>query len=452
MKKKTAGSRKSKRPDELHARAELEMRNEELRSPQGELEESRNRYFNLFVTQQKEVELALRKSEERFRLIAETSPDIIFQIDPKGTIVYCSPSIQRILGYAPAETEGVLFRRYVSPSERPAVRANFQQLILGEEIRSFNVSIRSKSGTPIPLEINASPLLRAGKVEFILGIARDITGRKAMEDDLREARDELEVRIRQRTAELQEANEALRAEVEKRKRFEEALRGSTQKILLESERRRFLSGKLVDTIEGDRRDVAMYLHDEIGQMLATLKMDIEMLGDDAFKTKVQPKEKLGQIREKILTIMGYIRDISKKLRPDTLDTLGLIPSLRSLIRTFKEENNLSIDFFHGEIPEGFDSGKALAVYRIIQEALNNVSKHAKATEVFVNLVAKNDSILLSVEDNGKGFDYEKMMETAATGDSSGIMIMRERAVHAGGELSVESKIGKGTQVMLEMPI
>jgi PAS domain S-box-containing protein len=404
------------------------------------------------VTGQKKALLALRQSEERFRLIAETSPDIIFEMDVRGCIAYCSPSVERILGYTPAETEGVLFLRYTSPSDRPAVRENFQRLILGEGIKSFDLRILGKGGTPVPFEINACSLLSAGEVEFILGIARDITERAAMEDDLREARDELQIRVQQRTAELAAANDELRAEVEKRKRFEEELRSSGRKILAESERRRFLSRRLVETIERDRRDVAMYLHDEIGQMLATAKMDIEMLEDDASRSGAPRKEKLEQIREKILTVMGNVRDVSRKLRPDMLDTLGLVPSLRSLIRTFQEDEGLSIEFFHGEIPEGFDAGKALAVYRIVQEALNNVAKHAKATEVFVNVVMRSDSLFLNVEDNGKGFDYKKMTETAAAEGSLGVMIMKERAVQAGGELSVESKIGKGTQVMLELPI
>ena len=431
MEKEPTGTRKSKHSTDLRAQAE-----QLLRETPGKIK----------------AMPAFRESEEKFRLIGETSPDIIFQIDPKGTILYCSPAVEKILGYTPAEVNGMLFEKYVSPPDLPVARNSFQRLIFGEEIRSFDLGLLSKKGTIVSFEIDASPLLRAGEVESIYGISRDITERKAMEDDLREARDELEIRVRQRTAELVEANEALRSEVEKRKRFEEDLRTSGRKILEESERRRFLSRKLVETIERDRRDVAMYLHDEIGQMLATLKMDIEMLEDDASKSGLPRKEKLDQIREKILTIMGNVRDISRKLRPDMLDTLGLIPSLRSLIRTFKEEENLPIEFFHGELPEGFDAGKALTVYRIVQEALNNVSKHAKATEVFVNLVVKNDSVLVSVEDNGKGFDYKKMMQTAPTGDSAGVMMMRERAAHADGELSVESRIGRGTQVMLELPV
>ena len=531
------------------------------------------------VTQEKQAELALRESEERFRLFAETSADIIFQIDLKGRVLYCSPSVEKILGYTPAEVKGTAFEKYVSYSDIPKVRRNFQRLIFREKMTPFEINVLAKSGTPVPLEVNASPLMRAGEIVWLLGIlrditerkradealkkerfylskaqeigrigtwdldvkenrlvwteeayrifgvpvgkkltyesfldcvhpedrdyvegkwhaasmkqpydiehrilvdgkikwirekaelefdengevirgigsAQDITDRKRMEEEIRKSHDELEKRVQERTIELQKTNEILRAEAEKRRRYEEALKGSTQKILEESGRRRFLARRLVDTLEKDRRDVAMDLHDQIGQTLATLKMDLEMIkgdqksGNDLSKVS----ERLSSANDKITNIMKYIRGVSRRLRPDILDTLGLIPALRSLVESYREEVGFRVHFYYRELPKEMESDKSLSLYRITQEALNNVVKHAQAKQVFVNLILKNNSIQLSVEDDGIGFDCADRITDTTAPNSLGIMIMKERAMIAGGELSVESERGKGTHVVAEIPI
>ena len=532
------------------------------------------------ITERTLAERRLKESEERFRLMAETSADIFFQLDPEGYILYASPSAEQIFGYTPAEVKATSFEKFVSPSDLPETKKHFQQLISGQKVTSFEVNLIAKSGTKIPCEINASPLINDGDIRFIFGIARDIksrkqaeevlkkeqfhlkkaqeigrigtwdldlradkliwteetyyifniplgteltyesflecvhpqdktyvderwqaailmkepydiehriivddeirwvrekaeleyddsgnvigaigavqdiTDRKLMEEELRKSYGDLEKRVQERTEELTKLNETLKAEVEKRKRYEEALRGSTQKILQESGRRRFLARRLVDTLEKDRRDVAMFLHDQIGQMLATLKMDLEMIKGDQKSGKDLSKvsERLSSANDKITNIMEYVRGVSRRLRPDILDTLGLIPALRSLVESYREEVRFRVHFYYRELPKEMKPDTSLSLYRITQEALNNVVKHAQAQQVFVNLILKNHSIQLSVEDDGIGFDYQGKMNDIAGTNTLGIMIMKERAMIAGGELRVESQRGKGTHVVAEIPI
>ena len=258
--------------------------------------------------------------------------------------------------------------------------------------------------------------------------------------------------VQERTEALTKTNEALKAEMEKRKRYEEALKGSTQKILQEASRRRYLSGRLVETLEKDRRAVAMDLHDQIGQMLATLKMDLEIAEQSGGGSEGTSKEKLRGAEDKVVNIMSYVKEITRQLRPDILDTLGLIPALRSLIERFNEAKRFRIHFYYRELPKKIAPDKSLALYRIMQEALNNVVKHAQAKQVFVNLILKNHSIQLSVEDDGIGFDYTGTVNNISDLKTLGIMIMRERAVLAGGEFNIESQTGKGTHVVAEIPI
>lgn len=299
---------------------------------------------------------------------------------------------------------------------------------------------------------NWYPVVVKGKTIGIAATVMDITDRRRMEEELRRARNELEIRVQERTGELSRTNKELETEIEKRERFEQALRESGKKIISEARRRRFLSGRLVETLERDRREVAMYLHDQVGQMLASLRMELEEARKEAFEKDGSAGEKLRESEDKVQSILHHVKDVSRKLRPDILDNLGLVPALRSLTKSYKEENSLAVHFYYREPVPTIDPDKALAIYRITQEALTNAVKHAGAQQVFVNLISKDDSIRLSVEDDGIGFNYSELLESDTGEGPLGIMIMRERAVLAGGELFVESQMGKGTHVIAEIPL
>ena len=284
------------------------------------------------------------------------------------------------------------------------------------------------------------------------GVNLDITDQKKMELELRRYQDDLELMVQERTEELSRANEDLQIEVTRRKRYEEALRDASKKILQESTRRRFLSGRLVNTLERDRRDMAMYLHDQVGQTLVSLKMDLEMAERNPDGSGGTSGEKLKKAGDMVMLLMDQIKDLSRNLRTDILDSMGLIPALRSLVETMETQFGLQIHFYYKEPPLEIDPGKSLSLYRIAQEALTNVGKHGQATNVFVNLIMKYNTVQLNVEDDGVGFDYDEIMNNSGDEGSLGIMIMRERAVLAGGELIVESVSGKGTNVIVEIPV
>ncbi len=150
--------------------------------------------------------------------------------------------------------------------------------------------------------------------------------------------------------------------------------------------------------------------------------------------------------------MEEIRNIAHGLRPSTLDALGLVPSLRSLFDDVKQFEDLEIKFFHKNVPRRLDPEKGLAIYRIVQEALTNVVKHAHAEKVFVNLVREKKFITLGVEDAGVGFDKDKVMKISKGKGPLGLLIMQERAVQVAGEFSIESRIGGGTHLLARIPV
>ena len=140
------------------------------------------------VTARMLAEQSLKESEERFRLIAETSADIIFQLDPEGIVLYASPSGAKILGYTQAEIKKTPFENFVFTPDVPRARKIFQRLTSGEKVASFEVYLLPKSGTPVPFEVRASPLLKDEKIQFLVGLARDITDRKHAEEELKKER------------------------------------------------------------------------------------------------------------------------------------------------------------------------------------------------------------------------------------------------------------------------
>jgi signal transduction histidine kinase len=236
------------------------------------------------------------------------------------------------------------------------------------------------------------------------------------------------------------------------KEAEEDLRQTNEELSREQSQRKILSKRLIDLLENDRRQISRELHDHVGQILTSLKIDIEMIHG---KLKPEYRDLAARItaaQEKTIQAIRDVKNISRGLRPGMLDALGLLPSLRELFSEIQRQTDIEIHFFRRNIPKRIAPEKELAIYRITQEALTNVIKHARAKEVFVNLIRKEKNISLSIEDDGVGFNPDKTMKGMKRKGPLGLLIMQERAIQADGNFTLESQIGKGTHVLVEIPI
>jgi PAS domain S-box-containing protein len=213
------------------------------------------------------------------------------------------------------------------------------------------------------------------------------------------------------------------------------------------ERLQILSQRLVEVQENERRYIARELHDEIGQALTGLKLVLDMAARS-------PGEDIGEsLREALALVdelMTQVRNLSLDLRPTMLDDLGLLPALLWHCGRYTDQTGVHVDFRHTNL-EGrrFGPKAETAAYRIVQEALTNVARHADVAEVTVRLWAEQDTLNVQVEDQGAGFDPERVLLTE---DSSGLVGMRERAVLLGGALTIESTPGVGTRLTAELPL
>lgn len=257
--------------------------------------------------------------------------------------------------------------------------------------------------------------------------------RKRSEEALRRAHDELELRVKERTAELSAANELLTEQIVERRRAEEELRQ--------------LSHRLVEVQEDERRNIARELHDEIGQLLTGLKLVIEMA---ARQPGDQIKDQCHQAQVLVNELMGRVRDLSLNLRPAMLDDLGLLHALLWHIERYSAQTGIKVLFNHAGLEDRVVGPEIeIAAYRIVQEALTNVARHANAKQAKVSVTADAENLCVTIADDGSGFDPNLAL---ATRNSSGLAGMRERAQLLGGKLLLESHANSGTTVTALLPL
>ena len=237
-----------------------------------------------------------------------------------------------------------------------------------------------------------------------------------------------------------------------RKRAEEALRKAHKGLSRAYNHRKLLSKRLIDLLEKNRHQIAMELHDHIGQTLTSCKINLEMIHDRIGAQAPDVGAQVESAKGKVIQVMKDIKVISRGLKPAMLDTLGLIPSLRYLFNEIRQDSGIDIKFFSQGLPERFDRGKELAIFRITQEALNNTQKHATAQNIFVNLVRKENLLSLSIEDDGIGFDRDSAMQMRGVQGPLGLVFMQERAIQLDGEFTIDAKPGEGTLILVEIPI
>lgn len=225
------------------------------------------------------------------------------------------------------------------------------------------------------------------------------------------------------------------------KRLEEALEKSVEEL-------RYLYAHIQSTMEGERTSIAREIHDEVGQMLAALKIDLSLLSKRLSGGKKPAIEKVREMSFLVDDTISKVQRIATELRPGILDDLGIVAALEHAVAEFQQRSGIKCRL--NAEPENLviDPEIATAVFRIFQEALTNVSRHAEATSVSVSLKRKDDWLVMQLKDNGVGIREEQVSGK----QSFGLIGMRERANIAGGQLQIKGIPGKGTTITLSIPL
>lgn len=333
-------------------------------------------------------------------IITETAP-----LDPPGPrIVYVNEGVERMTGYRPDEVLGNTPRMFQGPdTDRAALRRIRKALDRREPIKEVIVNY-CKDGVPFWNEVEIVPIPKSpiGGKAYFAAVQRDITETKLREAKLRHSQEELR--------QLSRAQEAI--------------------------------------LEQERRRIARDLHDELGQTLSALKLSLGIAVNRMDELTGEHKQQLEATIESVDDAVEKVREISANLRPPILDDLGFEAAAEWLLSQWAGQDGVDVRWHSEPAGDGMVRGEvATALYRILQECMTNVSRHAGASLVTVHYHETGAAALLEVRDNGSGFDPAQ-----AGNYGSGLVGIRERVTMLGGDLNVESASGKGVRILVKLPL
>jgi len=390
------------------------------------------------------AERALRESDERLRLLIHGVQEYaIFQLDPAGIVVSWNAGAARMKGYTPEEIIGKHFSVFYPQED---VMNNKPQHNLAEAARrgqSEDEGWRVRKDRSLFWANVIITALRdhEGKLLGYAKLTRDMTERHQRVEALRKANEELELRVVRRTAVLSRVNQELRKEIAERKFAEEKLRTSLQQL-------RALAARLQSVREEERTHVAREIHDALGQACTAIKMDLALIGRRATPEQTQLRAKVNSAMQLTDDMIVTLRRIASELRPTMLDDLGLSAALESQAQEFENRTGVRCTVTLPREPITLDRDRSTAVFRIFQESLTNVTRHARATRVEAVLSVENGQLIFKVCDNGRGIDPEEVKGRK----SLGVVGMQERAIMLDGELDISGVPGLGTTLTLRIPL
>ena len=396
------------------------------------------------VTDRKLAERILRDSEERFRQLIEGVQEYaIFQLDPMGHVVSWNAGAERLKGYTEEEIVGKHFSVFYPQEELESDKLRDILERAARHGRSEDEGWRiRKDGSCFWANVVVTALRDPqGNLLGFAKLTRDATERREKEEALTKAKELLELRVEQRTAVLTRVNNELRTEIAERQRAEEQLRASLEQL-------RALAARLQSVREEERTSMSREIHDELGQACTAIKMDLALIGRRLSKKRSQLRAKVDLTMQLVDNMIGTLRRIASALRPRTLDDLGLPAALEAQAQEFESRTGIQCSVTLPQEPLVLDADRSTAIFRIFQESLTNVARHAHATQVEARLERQQDQLIFQVHDNGKGFDAE---QTSAR-RSLGLLGMQERALLLNGEFMIEGALGSGTTMTLRIPL
>ena len=390
------------------------------------------------LTERLESEEALRFSEQRFQVAVDAMDSLVWTNNPRGEMEGEQPGWERFTGQTVDQYQGYGWSKAVHPDDADKTIDAWNESVRRNETFVFEHRLRRHDGEWRVCAIRAVPVMTAdGEVKEWVGAHTDITDRKQAEDDLRRSREELESRVKERTAELEQANKKLKAENERRLRVEKDRVGILR--------------RLTSAQEDERRRIGRDLHDQIGQQITAMRFKLQELqtgNDDGLI-----KAKIGQAQDYAKQMDADVSYLSYELRPQGLDDLGLRASVGDFVQHWSRNHRIPAEF-HAPKTERrqLDPEINIHVYRIVQESLNNVLKHAHAKGVEIILDFQDDNLILIIEDDGVGFDPAHNEKAATRSGGLGLVGMRERCLLLGGTMSIESAVNEGTVILCRIPI
>jgi len=409
------------------------------------------------ITGQRQAANKVRVSEVRFRRLFETAHDGILLLDPHTRkITDANPLMTKMLGYPREQLVGKELFEIGLLKDEGASQVMFQKLTRRHEVRYEDLPLESQGGRHQEVEVVANLYEENGHSVIQCNI-RDITARKQVEAALRAAQvqlaqhaGQLEKQVAKRTAELTATNRRLESSIRTISQGREKYRLLLEEAQVMHKKLRHLTHQILTAQEEERKKISRELHDDVVQTLVGINVELSALvhGNSAGVRIL--KNKISHTQRLVEKSVDSVHRFARELRPAVLDDLGLIPALHAYCVNLAQRKKLKIVLTAFGGVEALDSDKRTVLFRVVQEALTNVARHAHATRAQVVITKVPGAIRLEVRDNGKSFKVRKTLQTKYN-KRLGLVGMRERIEMVGGNLTIESVSGKGTTVRAEIP-
>ena len=361
------------------------------------------------ISKRKNMERALRESQERFQAFMDHAPTVAFLKDRLGTYVYVNQPFEQKFGRCQAECVGKTDYQLFPPEIAQMFKETDHETLKYGKVMESEETIVDAKGERRHWVVFKFPIRGASGDEFVGGIALDITLRKQAEQAVQE-----------REQELRRSQEMLQA----------------------------LGRRLITAQEEERRRISRELHDDMNQRLAVLALSIQSTQQSV--TESDPLHAiLHKLYDDVASISDDIRRLAYQLHPSVLDDLGLKIALQSFVQDFIQWAHIPATFHAQNVPEVIPQDIAACLYRLTQESLRNVARHAHASKVTVALTGEKGGLRLSIVDNGKGFHLETLRKNKR---GLGLIGMQERVSYVNGTFAIQAVPGNGTEIQVWVPI
>lgn len=352
------------------------------------------------ITERRHTEILLRESEEKFHAIFEGTLDGIVLIADTGIVVDCNSEFLRQTGMTIEQLRQIHIWDLRPPAKVESAKAKFSEILSSGASGEVDLKFKRADGNVIHVEFRSTVIIIGGK-RYLQSISRDITERK------------------QTDAQLHEYQQLLRE----------------------------LSAQGVASREAELKHIAREVHDELGQTLTALRMDISLLRIQFGERDPVLMDKIQDMLKLVDNGIRGVRDVTVNLRPPALD-MGIVPAISWLCKEFPERSGTACTLQVIDQPDELSELQTTSLFRIVQESLTNVARHAAADKVAVIIRKCSENIVIEVRDDGRGFDsVSKTLHK-----SFGLLGMKERALALGGKVEITSRPAKGTVVFVRIPL
>jgi PAS domain S-box-containing protein len=331
--------------------------------------------------------------------------------DAAGIVTYWNPFAEKLYGWTPKEVIGRSIMGITVTTETAEQAQQHMASMMAGHGWSGEFAVRCKNGELLPALVTLSPLLDdQGATIGIVGVSQDLKAHKQIEDELSEARAELERRVEDRTEELAKANDSLRD----------------------------LSASLLQIRDQEGRRLARELHDSVGQLLVAIGMNIAVVQAQSDKLDDAGARAVAENAVLVQEITNEIRTISHLLHPPMLDEVGLASALRWYIEGLRKRSGIAVEMHVPPDLGRLSAETETAIFRVIQECLSNIHRHSGSNTAAIRIYKEGEHIVVAAEDSGSGIPPDKLRRIRSGQSGVGLRGMAERIRHLGGDLEIQS--------------